>query len=335
MASPRSNTTPRLFWIHLGGVQLLFALFMLAGGARLAPAQWPDAFSLVGVVTLVDVIAGPALVFAWLERRRPKVALPGAAAVAVAGLWSARTWLGGEAFAAALHALPPVETLAIAVALLACLAYELRVMVLLADAWRSANPDVAIARLTAPGPRDTALERAVKRGQAIELRFWAYATRRRPPAVDAFAGTHHFAYARQSGNAATWIGWAVVNALPTPILHLLLHQASPALAVVTTVATLLGSLWCLAEARAAHHRPVSLDARSLYLRYGLVVDRTIARELVASARALDWKDRDAREVTHHAGCGGANVRLELRTGEVIHLGLDEPGRFLAALAPAL
>lgn len=210
--------------------------------------------------------------------------------------------------------------------------YEARVLWEVVRLRRRANFDVAIARQTTARPGDPWIVRRWKKALAVELRLWTYGLVRKHPAVAGFPGDRHFSYGEQSANANTWIGWAVINLLPLPIIHLMVDKVSPAAAYLGTLTTLLSALWCLAEARAARSRPVSLDTKSLYLRYGLTVGRTIALSNIQAARSLSWEDFDARGMTRHAGLGAPNIRLELRDGEVMHLGLDDPRGFLDEIA---
>ena len=84
-----------------------------------------------------------------------------------------------------------------------------------------------------------------------------------------------------------------------------------------------------AEYRATLARPVSLSSDTLFLRYGTLTDRTIARNQIRLARVLSWLDETIK-AKRYQGFGAANVEIVL-DGEVIHIGLDEPGRFVAAL----
>jgi hypothetical protein len=324
-------STPALFWWYLAVVYLLFFAAVVTSPAWLNPPGWPLQIPVAGVISLVDVIAAPALIYAWLWRSRPITALLGAFSIVLVGALASGAWIGSAGVREMFALLPSGKWMLILGLASAVVAYEVRVLVEVAGLWRHSNFDQAIAESTRTGPGEPPLRRWFNTVVAVELRFWAYGLISAQPSPHKFAGRLHFSYAGQSGNAQTWIAWAVINAAPTPLIHALLHQASPAAAALTTAATLLSSLWCFAEARAAKHRPVSLDGEWLYLRYGLMVDRKIALSQVRSAGMLDWKDMDARGISHYAGCGAANLRLVLSSGETIHIGLDDPNRFLAAL----
>ena len=240
--------------------------------------------------------------------------------------------MGTDQLRAMVTLLPSAQSLAVVGLAALVVGYETRVMVGVFGLWRQCNFDVAISELTRDRAGQSSASKLLNRTLGVELRFWAYGLIRRQPQLSLFQGSQHFGYALQSGNASSWTAWAAINAFPAPLIHILLHQTSPVLAAIMTLTTLLSSLWCLAEARAARWRPVSLDASQLYLRYGLTVDRTIPKSMIRSSRKTDWKDLDERDITRHSGCGGANVRLELESGEIIQLGLDDPTEFVAALS---
>lgn len=103
---------------------------------------------------------------------------------------------------------------------------------------------------------------------AAEQRMWIYGLSKNLLKPCDFNGDLHFSYAKQNGNASTWYGFFIVNTVPIPILHFVLAPFSQVLAWVITVLTALSSFWLWAEYRAAQARPISLDADTLYLRYG-------------------------------------------------------------------
>lgn len=180
----------------------------------------------------------------------------------------------------------------------------------------------------------------------LESRLWVYALMRRPAAAP-FAGEQHFSGHRQNGNASNQLGFVIVMGAELPIAHVLLHLAfGPTVAWVVTALSAYGWLYLWAEYRATHWRPVSLDGRSLHLRYGLLIDTTLPLEAVHSVEPVD-----ARETLRRAplrlrlqGMGRANVRLRLRPGTTLQLpwggremgevllGLDEPERFMQAVS---
>jgi hypothetical protein len=180
----------------------------------------------------------------------------------------------------------------------------------------------------------------------LESRLWVYALMRRPAAAP-FAGEQHFSGHRQNGNASNQLGFVIVMGAELPIAHVLLHLAfGPTVAWVVTALSAYGWLYLWAEYRATHWRPVSLDGRSLHLRYGLLIDTTLPLDAVHSVEPVDANEtlRRAPLRLRLQGMGRANVRLRLRPattlqlpwgeremGEVL-LGLDEPERFMQAVS---
>jgi hypothetical protein len=332
MSTSRARISPTVFWYYIGAVYALYAVFILGGVGGLLSPYWPASFSLLALPISLDIVVLPALIFAWLWRDRLAVALSGSIVIVMVGILAAVFGLGPMAVDAEFRSLVSTKTIVIVGLSFLLAGYEVRVLWEVVRLRRRTNFDVAISRQTIVRAGDLWIVRRWKRALAVELRFWTYGLVRQPPALTAFPGDRHFSYGAQSANSSTWIAWAIINLLPLPILHLLMDKISPGAAYVGSLTTLLSALWCLAESRAARSRPVSLDATSLYLRYGLTVGRTIELAEIQAARSLSWEDFNARGVTRYAGLGGANLRLELRGGEAVHLGLDDPHGFLDELA---
>lgn len=205
--------------------------------------------------------------------------------------------------------------------------YELRIIVLVLVASRAPNPERAVLGRKTSSAHP--LAKLVRRLDA-EKRFWLYALAWQLPSFERFEGHHHFGIGNQNGNADAWLGWAIINFLPTPIVHIMLHHKSPLAAALTSLACFMSSLWLWAEYRAATCRPISFDADVLYLRYGLLVDREIDRQEIVDIRRCSYMD-SFKEATRHAGLGAPNVIITLRSGERIAIGLDEPTAFIQAL----
>lgn len=327
MPTSRPRVSPTPFWYYLGAVYALYGAYLLGRVGGLLSPYLPASLPLPALI-LLDLVALPALIFAWLWRDRPPVALVGAVVIVTVGMLAGFWGLGPTAVDAAFHSLLPGKAIVMIGSSVLMAGYEARVLWEVVSLRRRTNFDVVISRKTAVGPGDSWVVRRWKKALAAELRLWTYGLVRKAPALSEFPGDRHFSYGSQSANASTWMAWAVINLLPLPILHLLMDKISPGVAYVSSIMTLFSALWCLAEARASRFRPVSLDSKSLHLRYGLSVERTIELSGIQVARSLSWKDLDARDVTRYAGFGGVNLRLELRGGEVIHLGLDDPRGFL-------
>ena len=278
---------------------------------------------------LVDLVILPALLYAFLAHKRPKQALIGALAMSALGLVAIRVWFPTQQ-------LSPVTTRILEFSRMLSplltgfsLIAEIALILMLWRLLKKPMKEPAIALILAPLSNALGADSKILRFLYAEQRIWIYALSRVLPAQSDFSGDQHFGYAKQSGNASTMFGMCIANVAPTPILHFVIAQFSPSWAWMTTAAVLLSSLFMWAEYRATLARPVSLSSDTLFLRYGTLTDRTIARNQIRSARLLSWRD-EAIKAKRYQGFGAANVEIVL-DGEIIHIGLDEPGRFIAAL----
>lgn len=207
------------------------------------------------------------------------------------------------------------------------LIYQLIMVIKVWQARHAANPEAALIQAqTEPGAKGRWLHAV----QGWERRFWIYALLTRKPDTNSFAGSTHFGTGEQGGNASCWRAWAFINLIPMPIIHLILHHRHPAVADITTAASLMGSLWLWAEYRAASIRPVSVDDQHLYLRYGLLTDRCIDREQIVDVKPADFRDLHG-QISRYAGLGAPNVLITLLDGEVMAVGVDHPGQLIANL----
>lgn len=207
------------------------------------------------------------------------------------------------------------------------LIYEMRVLHLVLAARRTPNQEAAFVPSQTHNMSTKGIFNALPNW---EKRFWLYALMVKTPKMEVLTGTNHFGTGKQNGNASAWLGWAIVNLVPTPIIHVLLHQKSTLAAGLSTLACLMSSLWLWAEYRAAMVRPVSIDGNFLYLRYGLLTDRKIDRGGIFSAKAVSYLD-SLQGAHRYAGFGAPNVLLKLKGGEELALGVDDPARFIETL----
>lgn len=292
--------------------------------------SWAMAIDLLLVLPLAWLLLKPR---AWRSR------WPAALALAGAGLLLGR-WLApeGDALWAVLG---DARWLLLGILLLA----ELWLLSgLLRQAWRArqvGNAEVVAAQ----GVQRVFGDSFSGRLMQLESRLWVYALMRRPAAAP-FAGAQHFSVHRQHGNASNQLGFVIVMLAELPIVHVLLHLGFGAtVAWVVTALSAYGWLYLWAEYRATRWRPVSLDARTLFLRYGLLIDAALPRTALRGAEAVAAREPRARAPGRLVlqGMGRANVRLRLQPGtrvclpwgereaSEILLGLDEPERFIQAV----
>ena len=142
---------------------------------------------------------------------------------------------------------------------------------------------------------------------------------------------------------------AAVLLIETVVLHLLLADRHPLLAWVLTVGSALTLVWLAADHHAMGTGHVRVGPAGIDVRIGRRVRFTVPRASIARAVTPTWRDipevPDAYlDATRPAD---PNVLLELhepvtvrlfgvpRRVRLIALHLDEPARFLAALAAAV
>lgn len=177
------------------------------------------------------------------------------------------------------------------------------------------------------------------------IQYYALLMRKTPQ----FEGEQHFHTAKAGGNASNRLAWLVLIAFDIPIAHLVLHYVwSPMAAWVSTVATLLGLMYLLADYRATLVRPISLGADALLLRCGaMAADAVIPYAMIESVQRVPHPARrlkDKRYYRHQ----GENVEITLRDGSVLPtllgagkpathavIGVDDPAKFVEALRARL
>ena len=191
-------------------------------------------------------------------------------------------------------------------------------------------------------------ERWIARLMAMEFGMWYYALlswRRKAPLR--FEGDEFFPSWRHQGNASNQKGFLWLIGAEIPIAHVLLSLWRPHVALVVTALSVYGWLWLLGEYRATLLRPVSLDDRNLYLRYGLLGNETVPVAAIASVQPCSVRPRRRSGQRRHAAGGTPNVWLRLRDDtqidhvfgsarvHTIVLAVDDPGRLIASLKERL
>jgi len=210
------------------------------------------------------------------------------------------------------------------------------------------------------GDVDGAMEQTIRgrlgRGAAgwfalFEARIWYYGLFMRKGAQLRFRGEQHFSYDKNEGNASNQIAVIMMLLFEMPLSHLLLHLVAvkPLLAWIVDGLTLWSLLYLVAEYRATHWRPVSLDKDALLIRYGVfAADRVVPYGMVESiSRRSGYVPRE-RGVLRLRQFGGANVEIRLRPGSRlpgfagreqvvtrICIGIDKPDAFIDAVRAKL
>lgn len=299
--------------------------WMLAAGPL---PQWPVALDLFVTV--------PALYW-WLHRRDRRRA------------WLGALGLAAFAVGAAGYVLP--ETQGLLWSTLRALRVGGLMLVVLVEFWvvagalrlalklrHDSNPDYALGRALREKLGDTFAARAL----AFDMRVWLQVFGGRRPWR--YRGEAHFGYDRKDANASTQQAFLILMLIDLPVTHALLAVfASSTAAWVVTALTVLGLGLMGGHYRATLRCPVSLDAGTLYLRYGLsVAECAIPLNAIAAVQTLRGEQpRRAPGTLRLCDAGEPNLRIQLheprvvegwfglqRTVASIDLGLDQPAAFL-------
>ncbi len=337
-ASAGSRRSGRTLFLVLAALVLVVDAWIM----RRAPSGFADAGGVVPEwPVLVDALVTIPLLYLLLVARRGWVAWRGALASALGALVLA-AWFVPAQSRDWLAVLLPLRYVVLAVVVVAeCAAIVGVVRFVRAARCQGVNAEQAI---------DTALRRRfgdspVTRLLMFEARVWYYAlfaSGRHPPR---FPGKAHFSSHAKDGHASNQLGFIILILVELPIAHAMLALLwSTQAAWIASLLTLWGLAFLVAEYRASLLRPISLEGDALVIRYGVFVDLRLPLDDIASVQA----DRVAvpRRQPGSLRCceaGIPNVRIELArpldlTGvlgrhriERIHLGVDEPARFIACL----
>lgn len=199
---------------------------------------------------------------------------------------------------------------------------------------------------------DTALQAGIenKLGKSIstqllvwEARIWLYALFK--PKSPRYAGSRHFSYAKQNGNASNQLGFILAILFELPLGHLLLHfMWSPTAAWVASVLSVWGLLYLVAEYHATLLRPVSIDSEKLIIRCGVLsVDAAIPWHRIQSVEKCAQPVRRQPGVRRYKQLGEFNIVIRLQSNVMLPdlfgreqavakvcLGLDDPDGFIRA-----
>jgi len=200
------------------------------------------------------------------------------------------------------------------------------------------------------GDIDTALQAGIesKLGKSVstrlaswEARIWLYALFK--PKNPRYAGSQHFSYAKQHGNASNQLGFIFAILIEMPLAHLLLHfMWSPKAAWIASVVSVWGLIYLVAEYRATLMRPVSIGHEELFIRCGvLAVDAVIPWHQIKAIEKIAGPVRRQPCVRRYKQLGELNVAIHLQPNVMlpdlfgreqpvatICLGLDEPDDFI-------
>jgi len=193
---------------------------------------------------------------------------------------------------------------------------------------KNKDPDIAISQ---------PIEKIIGKGAissllTFEARVWTYALFSKKINRNCFNGERHFSCHQKDGAQSNQLGFILIILIELPIMHILLHFLwSPFAANFTTVLTLIGLVFFIAEYKALAIRPISISPNSLIVRYGVWQPLTIAMDEIKHVRLNSKYVRRASHVNRFNLAGNPNVEIALNSGKFIYLGVDSPNEFTSVL----
>lgn len=160
------------------------------------------------------------------------------------------------------------------------------------------------------------------------------------------AGSTEFAVDSSSAGAFT-VGFLLVIAIETVVVHLLLRQWSVVAAYALTVISVYSMFWLVGDFRAMGRLPLLLEGDELLVRTGLRFKANVPLPELRAVTLPTWRDipQRAPDYWNFARPGEPNVVLELaraievtmmfglhRSASRIGLRLTEPAKFRDAIA---
>ena len=163
----------------------------------------------------------------------------------------------------------------------------------------------------------------------FEVRVWSYLLFANRIKSNQFIGGQHFSYHNKDDTKTNLLGFILVIAFELPITHLLIHFIwSPIAANVISGLTLLSLVFFIAEYRAVSRRPISITPTSVLIRFGIYNSCTVDFASIETVQANHQRAARATHGKRYNFFGHPNVRLKLKNGNLIYLGLDQPEQFI-------
>ena len=190
------------------------------------------------------------------------------------------------------------------------------------------DPDIAISK---------PIENVVGKGAisallSFEARVWTYALFSKKIRQQDFTGDVHFSCHKKDGTQSNQLGFILIILFELPVMHMLLHFLwSPSAANVTTVLTLLGLTFFIAEYKAIAIRPISILPESIIVRYGLWNPLKIPLSKIKHVQPNSKFIRRSGNVNRFNMAGNPNVEIKLNSDQFIYLGVDSPNKFIVTL----
>ncbi|WP_144395580.1 hypothetical protein [Pleionea sediminis] len=163
-----------------------------------------------------------------------------------------------------------------------------------------------------------------------------------------FEGDNFFTYHSKDGNASSQLAFVIVTAIGIPIVHLFFHFIwSPVAAWVITALSIYSVFWLLGEYRATLIRPISINQKNLFIRFGLIGDETVPLDTIESIVSVSGSVPRQKGVIRYKGATAPNIKITLkpetkisglfgeRETDKIYLAVDSPQNLIKAVNLAI
>ncbi|WP_119969519.1 PH domain-containing protein [Shewanella japonica] len=192
------------------------------------------------------------------------------------------------------------------------------------------DPDFAIEKPIKRFIGDSAISKLI----IFETRVWSFIFCSRLIHSSAYEGDEQFSYHLKDANQSNSLGFILMIAFEIPLMHLVLHFIwSPLAANIVTLLTALSLVFFVAEYLAMSRRPISIDDRQIYLRYGVFNVFTIALDNIKTIEFNQSVIRRQKGVKRYNFSGAPNIHIVLKTeiddAKQIYIGVDSPKKMIS------
>lgn len=188
------------------------------------------------------------------------------------------------------------------------------------------DPDVSISK-----PIEKVIGKsAIAQLLTFEARVWTYFLFSSRIQKDAFLGIKHYTCHNKDGTQSNMLGFILLIAFELPITHLVLHFTWSAFAAnLISILTLVGLVFFIAEYKAISIRPVSITDTNIIIRYGVWHPLVIQFSDIETIQRSSGFIKRSSNIRRFNLSGLPNVKIALKSGKYIYLGLDSPDSFIS------
>lgn len=187
------------------------------------------------------------------------------------------------------------------------------------------DPELAISVPIAKFVKSDSIQKLL----TFEVRMWTFLFFSKHIQTSSFAGDKHFSCHQKDGTQSNLLGFILIIAFELPIMHVIVHFTWSALAAnVLSILTIISLAFFFAEYKAIAIRPISTTPHSLVIRYGIWNPLELSYKDIETVEVNNESVRRAKGVRRFNLSGVPNVKIALKSGEFVYLGLDNPLAFI-------